>query len=83
MAGATDPDNRRPLWQYASYNESSPRYLLIQKLNAARNQLKMGNLDFKETSVTDSQYCYSRGGKMTTCVSNAGSGLRAVQEHRV
>ena len=56
MAGATDPDNRRPLWQYGGYNETSPRYLMIQKINAARNKLKMGNLEFKEIQVQGDSY---------------------------
>lgn len=33
MTGSFDPDNRRPLWHYNNYNQSSPRYVLIKKMN--------------------------------------------------
>lgn len=45
MTGSFDPDNRRPLWHYGNYNQSSPTYKLIKQMNALRDKFPFDTLD--------------------------------------
>jgi alpha-amylase len=73
LTGSFDPDCRRPLWNYG-YNEQSPRFKHIQKLNLLRTKFSFDTLDQREVSLDDHHYAFTRGNKMMVVLSNLGTG---------
>ncbi|CAL6112704.1 Alpha_amylase [Hexamita inflata] len=72
------------LWvSWYGYNESSEYYLLIKRLNAMRDKVKIDKINQKELLVTDDFYSYSRGNQVLVALTNQGYYSKQQIHHNV
>ncbi|CAL6025312.1 Alpha_amylase [Hexamita inflata] len=77
-------DNTEPLWtSWYGYNESRDYYIMIKKLNAIRDKVKMDKINQQELLVTDDFYSYSRGNQVLVALTNQGYTKQQQIRHKV